>query len=101
MYDQQRSQLIESLSQDMPPYVPFNQEFIPGETTVLYSGPYWNQRELQMAMQALLSGKWLTAGEYVARFQNMFSKYARVNFSHMVNSGSAANLVMITALKKH
>lgn len=101
MYDQQRNNLIESLSQDMPSYVPSFQEFVPGESPVLYSGPYWNQRELQMAMQALLTGKWLTAGEYVARFQNMFSKYARVNYSHMVNSGSAANLVMITALKKH
>jgi CDP-4-dehydro-6-deoxyglucose reductase, E1 len=101
MYDAQRSNLIESLSQDMPPYVPFTQEFIPGESTIYYSGPYWNQRELQMAMEALLQGKWLTAGEYVARFQNMFGKRFRTNFCHMVNSGSSANLIMISALKKH
>ena len=54
-----------------------------------------------MAMQALLQGKWLTAGEYVARFQNMFGKRFRTNFCHMVNSGSSANLIMIAALKKH
>jgi CDP-6-deoxy-D-xylo-4-hexulose-3-dehydrase len=101
VYEQQRKQLIESLSQDAPPYVPFTQEFIPGQSTILYSGPYWNQRELQMAMEALLTGKWLTAGEYVARFQNVFGKKYRTNFCHMVNSGSSANLVMITALKKH
>ena len=101
MYDQQRNNLIESLSQDMPPYVPFTKEFVPGETTVLYSGPYWDQCELKMAMEALLTGRWLTAGEYVARFQNMFGKKFRTNFCHMVNSGSSANLILISAVKKY
>jgi CDP-4-dehydro-6-deoxyglucose reductase, E1 len=101
MYDAQRNSLIESLSQDMPPYVPHSEEFVPGESSVLYSGPYWNHREMQMAMEALLTGRWLTAGEYVARFQNMFGKRFRTNFCHMVNSGSSANLIMIAALKKH
>ncbi len=54
-----------------------------------------------MAMQALLMGKWITSGEYVARFQNVFAQYFGVKYAHMVNSGSSANLVMIAALKKH
>ena len=37
----------------------------------------------------------------VAEFQNEFSKRFEIKHSHMVNSGSSANLVMITALKKH
>lgn len=87
---------------EMPPYAShFNKDFVPGKSQVLYSGPYWDHREIEMAMQAFLTGKWLTAGEYVARFQNMFGKRFRTNFCHMVNSGSSANLVMISALKKN
>ena len=84
-----------------PPYVASGKEFVPGVTQVQYSGPYWDQREIEMGTEAFLSGKWLTAGEYVARFQNKFAKHFGVRFAHMVNSGSSANLVMISALKKH
>jgi CDP-6-deoxy-D-xylo-4-hexulose-3-dehydrase len=54
-----------------------------------------------MGTQALLTGKWLTAGEYVVRFQNVFAKHFGVRYAHMVNSGSSANLVMLAAIKKH
>jgi CDP-6-deoxy-D-xylo-4-hexulose-3-dehydrase len=84
----------------LPPYIPSFDKFVPGETQVLYSGPYWDHREIEAATKALSSGKWLTAGEYVARFQNEFSRKFGVKYSHMVNSGSSANLVMIAALKK-
>jgi CDP-6-deoxy-D-xylo-4-hexulose-3-dehydrase len=87
---------------EMPPYASnFSKEFVPGKTPVLYSGPYWDNREIEMATQALTTGKWLTTGEYVARFQNVFAKHFGVKYAHMVNSGSSANLVMIAALKKH
>lgn len=65
-----------------------------------YSGPYWSPREIELATEALTKGKWLTAGEYVTRFQNEFSRKFNVKYSHMVNSGSSANLVMLAALKK-
>ena len=84
-----------------PPYVASGKEFVPGETQVQYSGPYWDHREIEMGTEAFLSGKWLTAGEYVARFQNIFAKHFGVRFAHMVNSGSSANLIMVSALKKH
>ena len=84
----------------MPPYIPDYSKFIPGQTQVLYSGPYWDSREIAAATEALTSGKWLTSGEYVARFQNEFSRMFGVKYSHMVNSGSSANLVMIAALKE-
>ena len=87
---------------EMPPYASnFGKEFIPGKTQVLYSGPFWDHREMEMAMQAFQTGKWLTTGEYVARFQNLFAKHFGVKYAHMVNSGSSANLVMIAALKKY
>jgi CDP-6-deoxy-D-xylo-4-hexulose-3-dehydrase len=53
------------------------------------------------AIDTLVNGKWITSGEKVAQFQIHFSRRFGVKHSHMVNSGSSANLVMITALKKH
>lgn len=86
---------------EMPAYVASGKEFVPGKTQVLYSGPYWDSREIEMGTQAFLTGKWLTTGEYVARFQNIFAKHFQVRYAHMVNSGSSANLIMLSALKKH
>jgi CDP-6-deoxy-D-xylo-4-hexulose-3-dehydrase len=86
---------------NLPPYVPNQKEFIPGVTPVLYSGPYWDHREIEMATQALLTGQWLAAGEYVARFQNIFAQRFETKYAHMVNSGSSANLVTLAALKKY
>src|ERR1700752_4259078 len=96
-----RNSMIEALAKEMPPYASnFSKTFIPGETQVLYSGPYWDHRELEMAMQAFLTGKWLTTGEYVARFQNVFAQRFGVRYAHMVNSGSSANLVLLASVKK-
>lgn len=83
-----------------PKYLHGMKDFVPGKTLIPYSGPYWDHRELEMAMEAFLTGSWLTTGTYVFRFQNIFSKVFNVKHSHMVNSGSSANLVLITALKK-
>lgn len=95
------TELIAELSQEVPRYAHNRKKFVPGTTQVLYSGPYWDHRELEMALKALVTGAWLTSGEYVARFQNIFSKRFHVKHSLMVNSGSSANLVMLTALKKY
>lgn len=83
-----------------PPYVYSCEDFIPGKTRVQYSGPFWNDCEIDTATEALQNGRWITSGEYVARFQNEFGRMFRAKHCLMVNSGSSANLVMIAALKK-
>ena len=82
------------------PYLYNAKEFIPGKTSVYYSGAYWNEKETVAAIDTLLNGKWITTGEKVYKFENQFSKRFNVKHSHMVNSGSSANLVLIAALKK-
>jgi len=79
----------------------YNNEYVKGESNIFYSGPYWNHEEVQVAMKTFLTGKWLSSGEEVNKFEKEFSQ--RFNFQHsvMVNSGSSANLVMIAALKKY
>jgi len=88
------------LSHQRLAYVPDYSNFVAGVTPVLYSGPFWDNSEIEMAMEALLTGKWLTSGEYVARFQNEFARRFNVRHAYMVNSGSSANLVLMAAVKK-
>ena len=93
-------QMIESLSQNVQPkYVKNYDNYQSGEF-VQYSGQFWDDKEMYAAIDTLLNGAWVTSGEKVARFQNMFSKRFNVKHSLMVNSGSSANLVLITAVKK-
>ena len=75
-------------------------EFNPDKDTVFYSGPYWDNKEVEAALEAFLTGRWLVSGEHVAKFQVHFGRRFGTKFNHMVNSGSSANLAMVSALKK-
>jgi CDP-6-deoxy-D-xylo-4-hexulose-3-dehydrase len=82
------------------PYIYNSKQFSPGKTFIYYSGPYWDIKETNAAINSFLNGKWITAGEKVHRFEINFSKKFNTKYSHMVNSGSSANLIMMAALKK-
>tara|TARA_R110000822_G_scaffold24150_2_gene73811 strand:- start:8560 stop:9846 length:1287 start_codon:yes stop_codon:yes gene_type:complete len=82
------------------PYIYNANHFKPGTTPIYYSGPYWDNREIEAAMDSFLNGKWITSGEKVFQFEKYFSNKFNVKHSFMVNSGSSANLVLMTALKK-
>lgn len=82
------------------PYIYNSKSFFPGKTFIYYSGPYWDNKETEAAIDAFLNGKWITAGEHVHKFEESFCKKFRTKYSLMVNSGSSANLVLITTLKK-
>jgi len=82
------------------PYIYNAKSFEPGKTPIYYSGPYWDNRETEAAIDTFLNGKWITTGEKVFKFERQFSKRFNVKHSHMVNSGSSANLVLIAALKR-
>jgi len=94
------SLLKDFLKENQPKYL-YNQNFVPGKSQVLYSGPYWDQEEIISAIRTLIDGKWIVTGENVYKFEREFAKKFNVKYSHMVNSGSSANLVMVTALKKY
>jgi CDP-6-deoxy-D-xylo-4-hexulose-3-dehydrase len=82
------------------PYIYNAKSFTPGKTPIYYSGPYWDNKETEAAMDSFLNGKWITAGEKVHKFESLFGKRFNTKYSHMVNSGSSANLILIAALKK-
>jgi CDP-6-deoxy-D-xylo-4-hexulose-3-dehydrase len=92
--------IIEVLAQSVKPsYVKDYTNFQEGEY-VQYSGQLWDDKEIAAAIDTILHGAWIVSGEKVAQFQNKFSKRFNVKYSQMVNSGSSANLVLITAMKK-
>ena len=82
------------------PYIYNSNHFEPGKTPIYYSGPYWDNKEIEAAIDAFLNGKWITSGEKVFMFEKYFSNKFNCKHSFMVNSGSSANLVLMTALKK-
>ena len=94
---------LESISgeEGLYPYMANRKKFVPGESTVYYSGPYWDNNEIETILNCFLKGKWLSSGEEVNKFEHLFSKKFSKKSSLMVNSGSSANLVMIAALKKY
>ena len=98
--DQLLENIGEFLTENQPKYL-YNQNFIPGKSQVLYSGPYWDNEEILSGISTLLTGKWLVTGENVYKFEREFAKKFNVKHSHMVNSGSSANLVLVAALKKY
>lgn len=101
--EQKVSSFISNLQNEGESLFPYlcNSNYVKGESSVFYSGPYWDEREVSAAITTLLTGKWLPSGGEVNKFEKAFSKKFEFEYSLMVNSGSSANLVMIAALKKY
>jgi len=85
---------------DLFPYLANSGKFVSGESPVYYSGPYWNDDEIEVILKSFLKGKWLASGEEVNKFERKFSQKFNKKHSLMVNSGSSANLIMFAALKQ-
>ncbi len=92
-YDEPIKELIRRKMQEWvePP-------FIPGKTRLPLSTPAYGPDEVIEALDSLLS-TYVTMGKKVATFERMFADYIGVEHGVMVNSGSSANLLALTALK--
>ena len=72
-------------------------EFVPGESSVPVSGRVFDAEELQFLVNASLDF-WLTTGRYAEQFEKEFGRFIGVRTATLVNSGSSANLVALSAL---
>lgn len=72
-------------------------EWIPGKDWVLYAGSLFDEQEFIAGIDTFLDG-WLALGENGIRFENKFSPKLGKEFGALTNSGSSANLLMVTAL---
>ena len=75
-------------------------DFVPGETPVPVSGKVFDEDEIMHLVDASLDF-WLTTGRYAARLERELAKFVGVRHSFLVNSGSSANLVALSALTSH
>ena len=73
------------------------QEFIPGKTQIHFAGRVFNEEEYINLVDAALDG-WLTTGRYANKFESDFANYFGMKSCSLVNSGSSANLLALTAL---
>ena len=71
--------------------------FIAGESAVPVTGKVFGEEELAAAVDASLDF-WLTSGPYTEKFESRFAKFVGMRHAFMVNSGSSANLVALSAL---
>lgn len=72
-------------------------KFIPGKTKIPYAGRVFDEQELVNLVDASLDF-WLTAGRYAQDFENKLAHFIGVRYASLVNSGSSANLLAISAL---
>ena len=71
--------------------------FVPGVSEVKAAGRVFDARELELLTDATLEF-WLTTGRCAARFEKGLAAYVGARHALLVNSGSSANLLALTAL---
>ena len=73
-------------------------EWVAGKHFVNYAGPFFDSKEYVAAVETLLKG-WLVMGNDSLKFERKFPKFLGKEFGVLTNSGSSANLLMMSALK--
>lgn len=71
--------------------------FIPDTDIVRYAGRVFDEKEMVSLVDSSLDF-WLTAGPHAEAFENELAEFMGVEDAILVNSGSSANLIAISAL---
>lgn len=72
-------------------------EFVPGTTPVPVAGRVFDAQEMRYLLDSSLDF-WLTAGRFAEQFEREFAAFFGRRYSVLVNSGSSANLIALSAL---
>ena len=75
-----------------------SEKFVPGKTKINYSGAVFDEKEIISMVDSILKG-WWGLGPKAREFTKEFSQYLGVSKTILVNSGSSANLIALSALK--
>ena len=73
------------------------EKFVPGSSAVPVAGRVFDAGDMQSLVDSSLDF-WLTTGRFAAQFERSFARYVGVRSATLVNSGSSANLLALTAL---
>lgn len=71
--------------------------YIAGKSVVQYAGRVYDEQEIVNLVDSSLEF-WLTSGRYSNRLEKSLAKFVGVDFCHLVNSGSSANLLAFACL---
>jgi len=71
--------------------------FVPGKTRITYSGRVYDESEMVSLVSSALDF-WLTAGPYADKFEKKMQAFFGSRDFVLVNSGSSANLLMVSTL---
>ncbi|HJW72886.1 MAG TPA: lipopolysaccharide biosynthesis protein RfbH, partial [Geothrix sp.] len=94
--DALRAQILELVAEYYRANWP-ERPFTPGESPVPVSGKIFDARDLQHLVEAGLDF-WLTTGRFANTFEARFAAFMEQKHCLLVNSGSSANLLALTAL---
>lgn len=72
-------------------------DFVPGKTAIPVSGRCYDATDIRALLDASLDF-WLTAGRFANAFEALFPKVLGRSKALLVNSGSSANLIALSAL---
>jgi CDP-6-deoxy-D-xylo-4-hexulose-3-dehydrase len=71
--------------------------FVPGQTPVPVAGRVFDAAEVRSLVDSALDF-WLTTGRFADQFEREFARYFGLRSAVLVNSGSSANLLALSAL---
>lgn len=94
--DELRTQILTLTSEYYKEAFP-KREFEAGITSIPVSGRVFDAAELQSLVDSSLDF-WLTTGRFATQFEKEFAQFFGLRHAVLVNSGSSANLVAISAL---
>jgi CDP-6-deoxy-D-xylo-4-hexulose-3-dehydrase len=94
--EQLRRQILELTAQFQAEAFPVR-EFIPGQTAVPVSGKVIDGADMSAVVDSALDG-WFTTGRWAKEFEKKLARFVGVRSASLVNSGSSANLVALSAL---
>lgn len=95
IHNQDKQQLLNGLLTDIVKSK--KKTWISGQDWVQYSGSYLDENEYIAVVNCLLEG-WLALGENGIRFENKFPTHLGKEHGCLTNSGSSANLLMVSSL---
>ena len=92
---------MKQILEDIKKYIDDKQAdktWVAGKDFVNYAGPHFDSSEYAAAAEVLLDG-WLVMGNKSLEFERKFPKEFGKTRGVLTNSGSSANLLMMTAMK--
>lgn len=94
--EQLRQQILDLSAQYFAEAFP-NKEFSPGSSAVPVSGKVIDSADLGTVIDSALDC-WFTTGRFAKDFERKLAKFVGVRSASLVNSGSSANLIAVSAL---